>query len=122
MYADHPELYDLAVEREHLHPGPLRYLGNTSDLRQRYILRVLVYEADELVYEQFCRWSGIPVPNPDSIFFEQPDSVRVVRDLRSTIEELEIALTMSGYALELLGSSEKLTQEQICLLMETYEK
>src|SRR6266567_2828635 len=46
-YADHPELYDLAVERERLHPGPLRYRGNTSDLRQRYTLRVLVYEADK---------------------------------------------------------------------------
>jgi hypothetical protein len=26
-YANHPELYDLAVERERLHPGLLRYRG-----------------------------------------------------------------------------------------------
>ncbi len=31
-YADYPELYDLAVERERLSPGPLQYRGNTSDL------------------------------------------------------------------------------------------
>lgn len=29
MYAESPELYDLALEREHLHPGPLQYRGNT---------------------------------------------------------------------------------------------
>jgi hypothetical protein len=79
-YADHSELYDLAVEREHLHPGLLRYRGNTSDLRQRYTLRVMVYETDKLAYEKFCCWSGQPVPSTDSVFFEQPDSVRVVRN------------------------------------------
>ena len=120
-YADHPELYDLAVERERLHPGLLRYRGNTSDLRQRYTLRVLVYETDKLAYEKFCCWSGLPVPSSDSIFFEQPDSVRVVRDL-STVEELEVALSMSRYTLQLFGAPEKLTQEQISLLMETYGK
>ena len=31
-YGDHPELYDLARERERLHPGLLRYRGNTGDL------------------------------------------------------------------------------------------
>ncbi len=82
LYADRPELYDLARERERVQPGPLRYRGNTSDLRQRYTLRVLVYETDKLAYEKFCCWSGQPVPNAESIFFEQPDSVRVVRDLR----------------------------------------
>jgi 1,4-alpha-glucan branching enzyme len=35
-YADYPELYDLARERERLHPGLLRYRGNTSDLRHPY--------------------------------------------------------------------------------------
>jgi hypothetical protein len=29
-YADRPELYDLARERERLHPGLLRYLGNSG--------------------------------------------------------------------------------------------
>jgi hypothetical protein len=121
LYADHPELYDLAVERERLQPGPLRYRGNTSDLRQRYTLRVLVYETDKLVYEKLCIWSGQPVPSAKSIFFEQPDSVRVVRDL-STVEELEMALAMSRYMLQLFGVPEKLTQGQIPLLMETYGK
>jgi hypothetical protein len=120
-YADYPELYDLAVERERLYPGLLRYRGNTSDLRQRYTLRVMVYEADKLAYEKFCSWSGQPVPSPDSVFFEQPDSVRVVRDL-STVEELEMALAMSRYTLQLFGAQEKLTQDQIFLLMEAYGK
>ena len=118
-YGDASELYDLAVERERLHPGPLRYRGNTSDLRQRYTLRVLVYETDKLAYEKFCCWSGQPVPGPDSIFLEQPDSVRVVRDL-STVEELELALAMSRYLIQLLDIPEKLTQDQISLHMETY--
>src|SRR5215472_6306189 len=67
-YADHPELYDLARARERLHPGLLRYRGNTSDLRQRYTLRALVYETDKLAYEQFCRWNDQPVPSSDSVF------------------------------------------------------
>lgn len=120
-YARHPDLYDLAVAREHLQPGPLRYYGNTSDLRQRYTLRVLVYETDKLAYEKFCCWSGQPAPNPDSIFFEQPDSVRVVRDL-STVEELEMALALTRYMLQLFGAPEKRTQEHISLLLEAYGK
>src|SRR6266567_7063296 len=111
-YADDLELYDLAVERERLHPGLLRYRGNTSDLRQRYTLRVLVYEADKRAYEQFCLWSGLPVPSPDSVFSEQPESLRVVRDL-STIEELEMALAMSRYLHQLFRAPAKLTQDQI---------
>jgi hypothetical protein len=120
-YSDHPELYDLAMEHERFHPGLLRYRGNTSDLRQRYTLRVLVYETDKLAYEKFCCWSGQPVPNLDSVFLEQPDSVRVVRDL-STVEELELALAMSRYTLQLFETPEQLTQGQISLLMETYGK
>jgi hypothetical protein len=120
-YADYPELYDLAIKRERLHLGPLRYRGNTSDLRQRYTLRVMVYEADKLAYEKFCRWSGLPVPSLDIVFFEQPDSIRVVRDL-STVEELELALAMSRYTLRLLEALEKLTNDQISPLMEAYGK
>ena len=120
-YADHPELYDLAVERERLHPGLLHYRGNTSDLRQRYTLRVMVYETDKLAYEKFCCWSGLPVPGPDSVFFEQPDSVRVVRDL-STVEELEVALAMSRYAFQLFAAPENLTKDQIAPLMEAHGK
>ena len=120
-YADHPELYDLAVERERLHPGPLRYRGNTSDLRQRYTLRVLVYETDKLAYEHFCRWSGQPVPSPESLFSEQPESVRVVRDL-STVEELELALALSRYLLQLLETPDQRTPARIALLMEAYGK
>ena len=121
IYVDLPKLYDLALERERLHPGLLRYRGNTSDLRQRYTLRVMVYETDKLAYEKFCFRSGQPVPDPDSIFLEQPDSIRVVRDL-STVEELELALALSRYTLQLFGAPEKLTQDQISLLMETYGK
>jgi hypothetical protein len=81
----------------------------------------MVYETDKLAYEKFCSWSGQPVPGPDSVFFEQPDSVRVVRDL-STVEELELALAMSRYTLQLFGAPEKLTQDQISQLMETHGK
>ncbi len=121
MYADAPELYDLARARERFHPGLLRYRGNTGDLRQRYTLRVLIYETDKLAYEKFCRWSGLPVPSPDMVFFEQPDTVRVVRDL-STVEELELALVMSRYALHLFDAPEHLTKDQIAPLMEAHGK
>ena len=120
-YADHPELYDLARERERIHPGLLRYRGNTGDLRQRYTLRVLLYETDKLTYEKFCRWGGLPVPDPESIFREQPDSVRVVRDL-STVEELELALALSRYALHLLDAPERLTKDGLASLMEALGK
>jgi hypothetical protein len=120
-YADHPELYDLARARERLHPGMLRYRGNTSDLRQRYTLRVLIYETDKLTYEKFCRWSGLPVPGPESVFCEQPDTVRVVRDL-STVEELELMLALSSYALHLFDAPEYLTKNQIAPLMEARGK
>src|SRR5258708_14057258 len=120
-YADHPELYDLAIERERIRPGLLRYRGNTGDLRQRYTLRVMIYETDKLAYEKFCRWSGLPAPRPDMVFFEQPDSVRVVRDL-STVEELEMMLALSRYALHLFDAPEKLTTDQISPLMEVHWK
>jgi hypothetical protein len=80
-YEESPELYDLAIARERVQPGLLRYRGNTSDLRQRYTLRVLIYETDTLAYEQFCRWSGLPIPSSEKNFLEQPDTMRVVRDL-----------------------------------------
>jgi hypothetical protein len=120
-YADHPELYDLAIERERLHPGLLRYCGNTGDLWQRYTLRVMIYETDKLTYEKFCRWSGLPVPSPESVFFEQPDAVCVVRDL-STVEELALALAMSSYALHLFDAPDNLTKDQISSLMEAHGK
>lgn len=120
-YADYPELYDLAVERERLHPGPLQYRGNTFDLRQRYTLRIMVFETDKLAHEKFCCWSGLPVPSSDNEFFEQPDSIRVVRDL-STVEELELALAMSRHTLQLFASPEKLINDYISPLMETYGK
>jgi hypothetical protein len=119
--ADHPELYELAREREHLHPGLLRYRGNTGDLRQRYTLRVMIYETEKLTYEKFCSWSGLPVPGPGSVFCEQPDQARVVRDL-STVEELELMLAMSRYALQLFDAPENLTKDQIAPLMEAHGK
>src|SRR5260370_15036115 len=109
MYADAPDLYDLAKARARLHPGLLRYRGNTGDLRQRYTLRVLIYETDKLAYEKFCRWSGLPAPDPESVFFEQPDQVRVVRDL-STVEELEMAPALSSYPLQLFVAPGTLPQ------------
>lgn len=121
MYADDSELYDLARERARLHPVLLRYRGNTGDLRQRYTLRVLLYETDKLSYEKFCHWSGLPEPRPESVFLEQPDTVRVVRDL-STVEELEVALAMSRYALQLFDAPENLTTDQIAPLMEAHGK
>jgi hypothetical protein len=120
-YADHPQLYDLARERARLHPGLLRYRGNTGDLRQRSTLRVLIYETDKLAYEQFCRWGGLPVPGPESVFCEQPDTIRVVRDL-STVEELELALALSRYALHLFDAPQHLTRDQIAPLMEEHGK
>jgi hypothetical protein len=118
-YEDYPELYDLAIARERVQPGPLRYRGNTSNLRQRYTLRVLVYETDKLAYGQFCRWSGLPVPDPKKSFLEQPENIRVVRDL-STVEELEMMLTMSKYALRLFDGLGECTKDQIALRMEAY--
>lgn len=120
-YTDSPELYDLAIEREHLHPRLLLYRGDAFDLRQRYTLRVLVYEADKLAYEKFCRWRGQPVPEPDAVFHEQSDKVRVIRDL-STVEELEMALALSRYLLQILDAPGKLTNAQISSLMEEYGK
>ena len=120
-YADQPELYDPAIERERIQPDLLRYRGNSGDLRQRYTLRVLLYETDKLTYEKFCRWSGLPTPGPGSIFLEQPDTVRVVRDL-STVEELELALALSRYALHLFDAPGSLTKDQIALLMEAHGK
>ena len=117
IYTDVPELYDLARADARLYPGLLRYRGNTGDLRQRYTLRVLIYETDRLTYEQFCRWSGLPAPGPESVFCEQPDTVRVVRDL-STVEELELTLAMSRYALHLFDAPENLTKDQIASRME----
>jgi hypothetical protein len=121
LYADDPELYELALERAHLHPGLLRYRGNTGDLRQRYTLRVMIYETDKLAFEKYCRWSGLPVPGPERTFFEQPDTVRVVRDL-STVEGLELMLAMSRYALHLFDAPENLTGDRIAQLMEAYGK
>ena len=119
IYVGYPELYELARERERLHPGFLRYRGNTSDFRQRYILRVLLYETEKLSYEKFCDWSGRPKPTPNVPFLEQPDSLRVVRDL-STVEELELMLALSRYMLSLFDVSKNLTPDQIQQLMEEH--
>ena len=118
-YADYPELYDLAKERERVRPGPLQYRGNTSDLRQRYTLRILVYETDTTAHHAFCSWSGRPLPGPDQIFVEQPDEVRIIRDL-STVEELELQVAMSRYFLRLFDTVSHPDTEQIALRMEAY--
>ncbi len=58
---------------------------------------------------------------PGSIFLEQPDTVRVVRDL-STVEELELALALSRYGLHLFDAPESLTKDQLASLMEAHGK
>lgn len=116
-YSDHPELYDLAMARERIQPGLLRYRGNTSDLRQRYTLRVLLYETDKLAYEKWCLWVGQPIGD----FVEQSDSIRVIRDL-STVEELEMGLALSQFLLQIFDEPEKLTNDQIAQRMEAHGK
>jgi hypothetical protein len=81
----------------------------------------MIYETGKLAFEKYCRWSGMPVPDPERTFFEQPDTVRVVRDL-STVEELELMLAMSRYALHLVDAPENLTGDQMAQLMEAYGK
>ncbi len=115
MYADCPELYDLALAHERLHPGLLRYRGNTGDLRLRYTLRVLLYESDKLVYEQLRRARGLPAPDPEAAFVEQ-SGVRVIRDL-SNVEELELMLAMSKYTLHLVTTVEHLPDDEIASLI-----
>jgi hypothetical protein len=51
-YVEYPELYAIARER---HPDLLRYRGNSSDLRQRYTLRIMIYETDKLAYDVSCK-------------------------------------------------------------------
>ena len=120
-YKDHPELYELAKEHERLHPGLLRYRGNTYDLWQRYTLRVMIYDTEKLAFEKFCRWGGLPVPSSESVFSEQPDAVRVVRDL-STVEALDLQLAMSRYALHLFDSQTTFPKDQISPLMKAHGK
>jgi hypothetical protein len=115
MYENAPELYDLAIARERLHPGLLRYRGNTSDLRLRYTLRVLLYEADKLAYEQLRRLRGLPVPDPEKAFVE-PENRRVIRDL-SNVEELELLLAMSRSMLHLFTTSAQCTDDELASLI-----
>jgi len=61
------------------------------------------------------------MPSSDVPFFEQPDSVRVVRDL-STVEELEMMLALSRYALHMFDALENLTNDQITSLMQVHGK
>lgn len=116
-YADYPQLYDLAVEREHLHPGPLQYRGDAYDLRARYTLRVMVYEADKRAYELLCHWHSQQVPSPEEAFSEQPHHARI-RDL-STVEGLQQSLALCQYLIQLFEGPEKLTSDQITSLMYT---
>lgn len=55
------------------------------------------------------------------MFFEQPDYVRVVRDL-STVEELELMLAMCRYTLQLFDTPEYMTGDQLALLLETHDR
>lgn len=111
-YAGGADLYELTKQD---HPDLLRYRGDAWDLRQRYTLRVLLYEAEKLAHEKYCRWKGLPAPSPDEVFQEQPAS-RVIRDL-STIEELEMMLESSRYLSQLLDAPKPLTADQITARM-----
>src|SRR5258708_8182562 len=115
-YADYPQLYDLAREAR---PDMLRYRGDSWDLRQRYTLRVMIYETDKRAHEQFCRWSGLPVPAPETPFFEQPDNVRVIRAL-STVEDLTLMLAMCQYMLQAFTAKDSLTSDQVAARVEAY--
>ncbi len=121
QYSSQSELYNLAQERARSCPGLLRYRGTMADLLHRSMLRVMVYETDKLAYEQYCRKYGLPTPRADKGFCEQPDAVRVIRDL-STVEELEEALAMSTFLLHLFDEPERLTAHAIASRMETYGK
>lgn len=95
-------------------------LGNTDDLLQRYTLRVLVYEADKLTYQKFCTWGDIPF-DPDEPFHEQPDAVRVVRDL-STVEELQLMLAMTRALGAIFDEPRTTTREETARLAQEQGK
>jgi hypothetical protein len=99
----------------------LMMLEIRDELRKTYADDSELSETEKLTFEKFCRWSGLTVPSPESVFFEQPDHVRVVRDL-STVEELEQMLAMSRYALHLFDAPEHLPKDQIAPLMEAHGK
>src|SRR5260370_18256816 len=63
----------------------------------------------------------MPVPSPESVFFKQRDQVGVGGEL-STVEELELMLAMSRYALQLFAAPENLTTDQLAPLMEAHGK
>jgi hypothetical protein len=117
MYEDASELYDLALERERQQPEPGFILtnGNTSDIIQRYTLRVMIYEADKLAYAKHCIWADLPPEAP----FHEDDHLRVVRDL-STVEELELGLALARHLIRCYESPVKLTSEQMALGAEDY--
>ena len=58
---------------------------------------------------------------PENIFCEQPDQVRVVRDL-STVEELELTLAMSSMRSTCLMRRNTSPTDQIAPLMEAHGK
>lgn len=119
LYAHHTALYTMAIEQERLQSGHLCYRGNTSDLRRRHALRVAIYETDQQTYTHHCRLHNLPVPAPDTPFYEQPEPIRVVRDL-STVEELDMGLATSRYLLQVFTSSPRVDDQSIMRLVETY--
>lgn len=114
MYIESTELYDAALADEEKSPGPLRYRGNTGDLRLRYTLRVLLYETDKLVYNELCRLYE-QTDNPEAVFAEKPNT-RVIRDL-SCVEDLELMLSLSSYTLRLYLALEQLPDDDLMPLI-----
>ncbi len=117
MYEDASELYDLALERESQQeePGFILTNGNTSDLIQRYTLRVMVYEADKLAFAKHCTWADLPPDTP----FHEDDHLRVIRDL-STVEELELGLALARHLIRCYESPVKLNSDQMAQEAENY--
>jgi hypothetical protein len=84
-----------------------QHYGVTDDLVQRYTLRVLLHDTEQRCQEAFHRWADLP-PEP----FQEPDDIRVVRDL-SGVEELQLQLALTNYKLQILQQAQSVTLEEL---------
>jgi hypothetical protein len=84
-----------------------QHWGVTDDLVRRYTLRVLLHDTEQRCQETFHRWADLP-PEP----FQEPDDVRVVRDL-SGVEELQLQLALTNYKLQILEQGHSVTLEEL---------
>jgi len=91
-----------------------QHYGVTDDLVQRYTLRVLLHDREQRCQETFRRWADLP-PEP----FQEPDDVRIVRDL-SGVEELQLQLALTNYKLHLLEQAQSATLEELMAQIDTW--